>query len=147
MTGIGSPGLSLVGPRWMMPTPRLYLPMSTTRSWRSGGDGGAFFSTKSMSAFGMSKAMFGGAWFCANAVCDGATVHSATTPMMNRFMSCLLATDSRTLFGIRDLGFAFMQLRQEIHGGRKDRTREGRGPTNPESRIPNPESRTPYLIS
>ena len=41
----------------------------------------------------------------------------------------------------------FMQLRQEIHGGRKDRTREGRGPTNPESRIPNPESRTPYLIS
>src|SRR5258707_760215 len=104
MTVIGSPALSLVGPRWTMPTPRLYLPMSTMRSWRSGGLGGAFFRTLSISALVMSNAIVGAAptWavgaapFWANAtVCHAghASKTNRTLPM-SRFMVFLLCCTS-----------------------------------------------------
>src|SRR4030095_2717926 len=96
MTGIGSPGLSLVGPRWMMPTPRLYLPMSTMRSWRSGGLGGAFFRTLSISSLVMSKAMVGAAPFCADAtVLHADTARSRTTTL--RCCRCICASNADSL--------------------------------------------------
>src|SRR6266540_6047128 len=81
----------------MMPTPRLYLPMSTPRSCRSGGDGGAFFNTRSRSAFGMSKAMFGGAPCCATATAwnIGSVSRTdrapATILSMTNLLSCVYA--------------------------------------------------------